>query len=124
MHNEGYTPEELDELRELCREPIRTLNPDDHVRILLVGPHIHFAITDVFFGYYNALQSMDIDVSGFPTFQYKTMFADDMLMKFIHSMSTDPREGFTHRTNFISLKASGGNGGSSPVKASMFSAPP
>ncbi len=93
---EGYNTQELLEIAKVSMEPVLMENEDQHLKILLIGPHIHFAITDVFFGYLDGLKALDIDCDGIGTHQLKAFVSEDVLGKYIHSICLDPRKGYTH----------------------------
>jgi len=96
MRHLGFSYQDLQEINVLTPEPVFRENPKNEFKILLIGPSIHYGITDVFFGYLDGLKALGVNCEGLTTFSLKAFMSGEMISKYVHSLGMDTRKGFTH----------------------------
>lgn len=69
--------------------------PDD-IKIYLVSDATHFAISDVYHGYANALRELKVPHEEFPYHLFRTVLSDEISYHVIHSTALMRSKGFTH----------------------------
>lgn len=66
------------------------------MKVLLVSDTTHFALTDVYYGYFHAFQDLGVEVVGYPMHHFIEHHKKKICLALIHSQALLKANGYTH----------------------------